>query len=113
MAQIQGIGKLASRFAGTHTITALSSGPNDKFNAFIDRYNDDMEEINKAAHAKYLNMDSTKSWDKLDPRNAKLLSLTAELEHLKRIGTAKTLVCLLEKANLVLLLTLCPKLLVA
>ena len=94
MKQIDGLGKDCDSIR-RYTITALSSGPNAKFNTFIDRINDDIEsgtgpnknlewdDIIDAARAKYLNMESMKEWEKVDPHDAKLTALTTELNELK------------------------------
>ena len=79
-----------------YLITALSSGPNATFNNFIDRINDDIEsgrgenknanwrDIVLQARKKYINMEATKKWNHVDPRDAKLLALTTELEKIKK-----------------------------
>lgn len=84
-----------------YTITALKSGPNDQFNSYIDRINDDIEagsgqyrdlewsDIIKSARSKYNNMLTTKEWTKVDPRDAKLMALTSKLEALVKGDSAK------------------------
>ena len=78
-----------------YLMTALMSGPNAKFNSYIDRINDDIEaksgpykdftveSIMSAATTKYETMDRTGDWSKVDPRDAKLLALTTEASSLK------------------------------
>jgi hypothetical protein len=78
-----------------YLMTALMSGPNAKFNSYIDRINDDIEaksgpykdftveSIMSAATTKYETMDCTGDWSKVDPRDAKLLALTTEASSLK------------------------------
>lgn len=89
-----------------YLMNALMSGPNAKFNNYIDRINDDIEAksgpykdytvdtIISAATTKYETMDRTGDWSKVDPRDAKLLALTTEsstlkeeLSSLKALGT--------------------------
>ena len=94
MKMIMGCGKDCESIR-RYTITALLSGPNAKFNSFIDRLNDDIESqtgVNKAmdwrdiidaARIKYNNMNSANSWDTVDPRDAKLLALTTQIETLQ------------------------------
>jgi hypothetical protein len=74
-----------------YTIQALQSGPNATFNMYIDRLNDDIEsgtgpnknmtwqDIIIAARRKYSPMHAANTWDKVDPRDAKLLALTTKL----------------------------------
>ena len=94
MRQIEGLGKECESIR-RYTITALSSGPNAKFNTFIDRINDNIEsgtgvhkdmdwqQIIDAARSKYTNMDSVDEWDKVDPRDAKLAALSTEVKELR------------------------------
>jgi flagellar biosynthesis chaperone FliJ len=94
MKQIEGSDKHCESIR-RYTITALSSGPNAKFNMFIDRLNDDIEsqtgankamewrDIIDAARVKYNNMNSLSQWDTVDPRDAKLLALATQVETLK------------------------------
>ena len=94
MKMIMGCGKDCESIR-RYTITALLSGPNAKFNSFIDRLNDDIESqtgVNKAmdwrdiidaARIKYNNMNSANSWDTVDPRDAKLLALTTQIKTLQ------------------------------
>ena len=70
-----------------YTLTALSSGPNAKFNRFIDQLNDGIEsqtgtnkamdwrDIIDAARVKYSSINSVLQRDTVDPRNTKLLAL--------------------------------------
>ena len=71
--------------------TALGSGPNTIFNAFIDCINRDIElgtiinqnktreKIIETARLKYTNMEATSNWNKVEPCGTKLLVLTAQL----------------------------------
>ena len=77
-----------------YTYEALISGPNDQFNAFLQRINDDIEsasgyyrdydwtDIISACRTKANNMQSTGNMDKVDPRDAKILALTTKVEEL-------------------------------
>ncbi len=81
--------------------TALKTGPNADFNAFMDRIIDDIQsgigfnknitadELIIAAHTKYNNMVEDKTWGKVDLRDAKILALTTKLEKLEQEGTTK------------------------
>ena len=78
MKKINGLGKECESIR-RYVITALKSGPNANFNAYIDRINDDIEsgtgqhrnmawdDICESACSKYRNMESTKEWSKVDP----------------------------------------------
>ena len=73
-----------------YLMTALMSGPNAKFNSYIDCINDDIEaksgpykdftveSIMLAATTKYKTMDFTGDWSKIDPCDAKLLALATK-----------------------------------
>ena len=87
-----------------YLISALMSGPNAKFNSYIDRIKDDVEarsgpykdmtvnEILTSAKTKYATMDRTGEWTKVDPRDAQLLALTTEAKQLKeQVSSLKAL----------------------
>ena len=87
-----------------YIITALMSGPNAKFNNYIDRINDDVEarsgphkditveEIITSATTKFDTMERTGDWTRVDPRDAKLLALATEATSLKEeISSLKAL----------------------
>jgi hypothetical protein len=80
------------------------SGPNAKFNNYIDHTNDDIEarsgphkditveEIITSATTKFDTMERTGDWTKVDPCDAKLLALTTEATSLKNeISSLKAL----------------------
>ncbi len=83
-----------------YVYTALKTGPNSDFNAFMDRIVDDIQsgcgynknittdELILAARTKYHNMVEDKSWSKVDPRDAKILALTTKLEKIEKEGKA-------------------------
>ena len=68
-------------------LNALLSGPNLKFNAFIERINYDIDsgiglnnhmsydDLTTAARAKYNNMVASEKYSKLDPKDAKIIAL--------------------------------------
>ena len=76
-------------------MNVLLSGPNPKFNAFIERTKDDIDsgiglnnhmlhdDLATAARAKYNNMVSSDKYSKLDPKYAKVLALTAKVTALE------------------------------
>ena len=77
-------------------LNALLSGPNPKFNHFIKQIKDDIDfgiglnnnmshdELAAAAQAKYNNMVASDEYSKLDPKDAKILSLTTKITALER-----------------------------
>ena len=77
-------------------LDSLSTGPNHKFNDFIDHINDDVESgigVNKdidpdslivAVRTKFNNMEKRDQWNKVDPRDAQILVLTTKLEQLEQ-----------------------------
>ena len=83
-----------------YTVNALRSGPNDEFNAYIGRIKDDIEsgtgqfkditfdKLCFVARSKYNNMDAIGDWNKVDPRDAKMLALATEVESLKKTAQA-------------------------
>ncbi len=82
--------------------TALISGPNADFNAFMQRIIDDIQSGNGyhknittdnliiTACTKYNNMVADKTWGKVDPRNAKIMALTTALEEIKKNNSSKS-----------------------
>ena len=78
------------------------SGPNAKFNAFIERIKDDIDsqtglnktmsfdELCTAAHSKYNNMDACDEYSKFDPKDAKILALTTILENTEKSTNANS-----------------------
>ena len=70
-------------------MNALLSGPNPKFNAFIERIKDDIDsgirlnnhrlhdDIATTSHTKYKKMVASDEYSKFDRKDAKILSLTA------------------------------------
>ena len=74
-----------------YCLNLLLSGPNAKFNAFIERIKDDMDSqtgLNKTmsfdklcttAGSKYNNMDACDEYSKVDPKDAKIIALTTRL----------------------------------
>ena len=83
-------------------LEALATGPNAKFNGFIERINDDVESgigVNKditaedliiAARLKFNNMDKKGEWDKVDPREAQMLALVTEVQELRKSRQQQT-----------------------
>ena len=83
-----------------YTINALLSGPNDNFNMWVGRVKTDIEsrtgphkddtylDVIDAARAIYINMEESGEWDKVNPREAKLIALSTELEKLKKDNIA-------------------------
>ena len=81
-------------------LDALATGPNDTFNKFIQRIEDDVESgigshsaitsdtLITAARTKFNNMDSKDLWDKVDPRDAKIMALATMVESLQKSGTS-------------------------
>ena len=78
-----------------HSLRALLSGSNDEFNGYIQRIKDDIEsgsgpykdmdwrDIITAGRTKYTNMFVSGDWTKVNPRDAKIMALTTELEAIK------------------------------
>jgi len=76
-------------------LDALATGPNHYFNEFIQRIEDDVESgiganaaistdsLITAARTKYNNMDQKGIWNKVDPRDAKIMALTTMVETMK------------------------------
>ena len=85
-----------------YTLTALTTGPNSKFNQFVERIQGDIEsgtgvhcnftwkQIIAASRAKYQNMDSTGAWNAVDPVNCKYLALTTKIQKLETKLAANT-----------------------
>ena len=79
-----------------HVINALLSGPNAEFNKFIGdvkrevqagigQYSEiDVPTLFKASERLYNNLVSTDSWDKVDPKDARIMALATEVEKLKK-----------------------------
>ena len=79
-----------------YMLNALLSGPNPKFNVFIERIKDDIDlgiglnnhmshdDIATAARVKYKNMVASNEYYKLDPKDAKILALTTKVTALER-----------------------------
>ena len=79
-----------------YCLNALLSGPNAKFNAFIERIKDDIDsqtglnitmsfgKLCTAARSKYNNMDAWDEYSKVDPKDATILALTTRLENLEK-----------------------------
>ena len=77
-------------------LDALATGPNDTFNKFIQRIEDDVESgigshsvitpdaLITAARTKFNNMDSKDLWDKVDPRDARIMALATIVENLQK-----------------------------
>ena len=94
-------------------LDALATGPNDTFNKFIQRIEDDVESgigshsaitpdtLITAARTKFNNMDSKDLWDKVDPRDAKIMALATMVENLQKgtRGAAKEGTALAVDAN--------------
>ncbi len=76
--------------------TALKSGPNADYNAFLQRIIDDIQSghgyhkditpdmLIVAARTKYNNMVEDKSWGKVDPRDAKIMALITKLDQMEK-----------------------------
>ena len=76
-------------------LDALATGPNHYFNKFIQRIEDDVESgigananiapdaLITAARTKYNNMDHKGIWNKVDPRDTQIMSLTTMIETTK------------------------------
>ena len=72
------------------------SGPNAKFNAFIERIKDDIDsqtglsktmsfdKLCTAARSKYNNIDACDEYSKVDPKDAKILALTTIMDNLEK-----------------------------
>ena len=85
-----------------YCLNALLSGPNAKFNSFIDRIKDDIDSqtgLNKdmtfdqictAARAKFNNMEASNEYNKVDPKDATILALTTRLEVMEKSAHATT-----------------------
>ena len=73
-------------------LDALGTGPNNSFNLYVDRIKDDIdsglglhshiepESIIIACRQKYTNMVELKEWNKVDPRDAQLMTLVTQLQ---------------------------------
>ena len=73
-------------------LDALGTGPNNSFNLYIDRIKDDIdsglglhsniepESIIIACRQKYTNMVELKEWNKVDPRDAQMMTLVTQLQ---------------------------------
>ena len=82
-----------------HALNALSSGPNSKFNDFIETITRDIasgigphakittRELFMSSETYYNNLVSQEQWIKVDPKDARIMALTSELDKLKK-GTA-------------------------
>ena len=82
-----------------YCLNVLLSGPNAKFNAFIERIKDDIDlqtglnktmsfdELCSAARSKYNNMDVCDEYSKVDLKDANILVLTTRLENLEKSTT--------------------------
>lgn len=78
-----------------HAISALTSGPNAAFNKFMEDIECDIEsgigmhatisarDLFVAAEKYYNNLISKEKWIKVDPKDARIMALTAELNQLK------------------------------
>ncbi len=72
--------------------TTLKTGPNVKFNGFMDCIIDDIQsgkdiscnQLIIAAQTKYNNMVEDKSWGKVDPHDAKIMALTTKFEQIEK-----------------------------
>ena len=85
-----------------YCLNALLSGPNSKFNAFIERIKDDIysktglnktmsfDELCTAARSKYNNMDACDEYSKVDPKDSKILALTTRLENFEKSTNANS-----------------------
>ena len=92
--RIEGLGQKCESIQ-RYTLNALTSGPNDRFNKYIERIADDIdsgtgankdldwESIIVAARTKYTNMEATSEWDAVDPRSAQMLALTTRIKELE------------------------------
>ena len=79
-----------------YCLNALLSGPNAKFNAFIERIKDDIDsqtglnktmsfdELFTADCSNYNNMDACDEYSKVDLEDAKILALITRLENLEK-----------------------------
>ena len=79
-----------------HAIRALGSGPNAAFNGFVNGIKTDIKseigthakitskQLFQASEQFYNNLVSKKEWDKVDPKDARLIALTTEIEKLKK-----------------------------
>ena len=85
-----------------YCLNALLSGPNSKFNAFIERIKDDIDlqtslnnnmtfdELCTADRSKYNNLDSCDEYSKVDPKDAMIIALTTRLENLQKSTNANS-----------------------
>ena len=102
MNKIEGAGKKCDSIR-RYTLTALMSGPNAKFNQFIDRIQDDIEsgtgvhcnmtwhQILDASRTKFQNMDTTGTWNVIDLPDTRFLALTTKIHALeKQLSANKT-----------------------
>ena len=83
-------------------LEALVTGPNHHFNQFIDQITDDVESgigahagitpdnLIRASRTKYNNMDTLDVWNKVDPRDAKILALTTIVAKLEKMGKQRS-----------------------
>jgi hypothetical protein len=95
MEKIEGAGEKCESIR-RYTLTALMSGPNAKFNQFIDRIQDDIEsgtgvhcnmtwqQIVETSRTKFQNMDSVGSWTWVDPPDARFIALTTKIDALEK-----------------------------
>ena len=84
-----------------YSLNALLSGPNAKFNSFIERIKDDIDsqtglnkdmtfdQICSAAPSKYNNMEASNEYSKVDPKDATIMALTSRLETMEKANTTK------------------------
>ena len=94
MEKIEGAGEQCESIR-RYVLTALTSGPNTKFNSYAGRIEDDIEagtgihskmswqDIIVASRTKFQNMESTGAWGAADPADAKYLALTTKIEQLE------------------------------
>ena len=94
MEKIEGSGERCESIR-RYVLTTLLSGPNSKFNRFIDRIQDDIksgkgihskmtwQDIISSARTKFQNMESTGAWLAVDPPDACFLALTTQIQKLE------------------------------
>ena len=94
MNRIEGLGQKCWSIQ-QYTLNALTSGPNDRFNKYIEHISDDIdsgtgtnkdmdwEAIIAAAKTKYDNMEATNEWTSVDSRDAQFLALTTRIKELE------------------------------
>ena len=78
------------------------SGPNSKFNTFIERFKNDIDsqtglnktmsfdELCTTARSKYNNMNACDEYSKVDPKDAKILALTTRMENIEKSTNANS-----------------------